>query len=198
MASEINGTSIDAEYPVAGVDNDSQGFRDNFAVIKSSLITAQEEVTTLQNFTAKLNEGNDFLGNTLSNAMLSNMSEHYYNASNVGSGEVSSDQPISFLNGHYQRFVVAAGATISFTLADWPTADNKVSKITLELVRSSADGDNPIVNFQSDVSGQLRTNGTLSLPLTLGNDTFPTILEFWTHDGGLTIYAQSLGQFNAV
>ena len=198
MTSQINGSAIIADYPKAGEDNDSQGFRDNFATIKSSLSTAAIEVTALQDNTAKLNLGNNFLGNTLSNAMLSSVSEHYYNASNVGAGEVTSDQPISFLNGHYQRFVIATGTTINFTLADWPGEDNKVSKITLELVRSSDAGDNPIVNFQSDVAGQLRTNGTLSLPLTLGNDTFPTILEFWTHDGGLTIYCQSLGQFNAV
>ena len=30
--------SIDALYPVAGVDNDSQGFRDNFNVIKAMAV----------------------------------------------------------------------------------------------------------------------------------------------------------------
>ena len=34
MASNIDNTSIDATYPIAGQDNDSQGFRDNFTVIK--------------------------------------------------------------------------------------------------------------------------------------------------------------------
>jgi hypothetical protein len=29
-------TEIDAQFPVAGIDNESQGFRDNFASIKDS------------------------------------------------------------------------------------------------------------------------------------------------------------------
>ena len=34
MASTIDDTSIDATFPVAGQDNNSQGFRDNFNQIK--------------------------------------------------------------------------------------------------------------------------------------------------------------------
>ena len=34
MASNINTNTIDENYPVAGIDNDSQGFRDNFTSIK--------------------------------------------------------------------------------------------------------------------------------------------------------------------
>ena len=37
MASSINPNNIDTTYPVAGQDNDSQGFRDNFTNIKSKL-----------------------------------------------------------------------------------------------------------------------------------------------------------------
>ena len=38
MASNINTTSIDADYPIAGQDNNSQGFRDNFGTIKNNFI----------------------------------------------------------------------------------------------------------------------------------------------------------------
>jgi hypothetical protein len=48
MPSLINYTNIDDTYPIAGQDNDSQGFRTNFYNIKESLRIAQEEVTTLQ------------------------------------------------------------------------------------------------------------------------------------------------------
>ena len=60
MASNIVSDTIEGAYPVAGVDNDTQGFRDNFTIIKSGLSTAAGEITTLQNSTAKLNAGNDF------------------------------------------------------------------------------------------------------------------------------------------
>ena len=41
MASNIISSTIDGTYPVAGVDNDTQGFRDNFTVIKTGLATAE-------------------------------------------------------------------------------------------------------------------------------------------------------------
>ena len=37
MASSLSPSSIDATFPVAGQDNDSQGFRDNFNQIKTDL-----------------------------------------------------------------------------------------------------------------------------------------------------------------
>ena len=53
MASNIISDTIDAAYPVAGVDNDTQGFRDNFTVIKTGLATATSEISTLQSSTCK-------------------------------------------------------------------------------------------------------------------------------------------------
>ena len=47
MASNISTTNIDETYPVAGQDNDSQGFRDNFSQIKTQLGTASTEITTI-------------------------------------------------------------------------------------------------------------------------------------------------------
>ena len=38
--SNIDSTSIDATYPVAGQDNNSQGFRDNFNTITSTNMMA--------------------------------------------------------------------------------------------------------------------------------------------------------------
>lgn len=49
MASRIDNTRINAGFPVAGQNNDSQGFRDNFANIKLGLGTANSEITELQN-----------------------------------------------------------------------------------------------------------------------------------------------------
>ena len=70
MSSNINYLSINENYPVAGVDNDTQTLRDNFDTIKTSLRRAQEEVTDLQNNTAKNNNDNDFNLNIIGNAVL--------------------------------------------------------------------------------------------------------------------------------
>jgi hypothetical protein len=48
MTSQINTSNIDANFPVQGQDNPSQGFRDNFSHIKINFDTAAEEITTLQ------------------------------------------------------------------------------------------------------------------------------------------------------
>ena len=48
MSSNINPNNIDTTYPVAGQDNDSQGFRDNFTNIKNNFTEAQTELNDLQ------------------------------------------------------------------------------------------------------------------------------------------------------
>jgi len=47
--SQITATSslINTLYPVAGVDNDTQGFRDNFEYIQNALTTASNEISDI-------------------------------------------------------------------------------------------------------------------------------------------------------
>ena len=49
MASAINPNNIDGAYPIAGQDNDSQGFRDNFTNTRTNFAFAAAEITDLQN-----------------------------------------------------------------------------------------------------------------------------------------------------
>lgn len=48
MPSNINPNNIDITYPIAGQDNDTQGFRDNFRNLKNNLSTARTEISALQ------------------------------------------------------------------------------------------------------------------------------------------------------
>ena len=50
MASSITTTNIDATFPVAGQDNSSQGFRDNFTASKNNFTYAKSEIETLQTY----------------------------------------------------------------------------------------------------------------------------------------------------
>jgi hypothetical protein len=52
MASNINPNNIDITYPIAGQDNDTQGFRTNFTNIRNNFNVASSEITAAQ---AKLN-----------------------------------------------------------------------------------------------------------------------------------------------
>jgi hypothetical protein len=48
MASLINPAKIDATYPIAGQDNDTQGFRTNYQNIKNNFTVAAKEITAVQ------------------------------------------------------------------------------------------------------------------------------------------------------
>jgi hypothetical protein len=50
MTSQINPNAIDATFPISGEDNSAQGFRNNFAAIKNSLVYAKAEISNLQEF----------------------------------------------------------------------------------------------------------------------------------------------------
>lgn len=65
MSSNINYTAIDVTYPVAGIDNNTQGFRDNFMAIKNGLSTASSEISELQNSISFIGR-TDVYGNTTS------------------------------------------------------------------------------------------------------------------------------------
>jgi hypothetical protein len=48
MTSNIYTSNINVYFPIAGLDNDSQGFRDNFQAIKNAVDEAANEITELQ------------------------------------------------------------------------------------------------------------------------------------------------------
>lgn len=110
MTSQINYTSINENFPVAGQDNDTQVFRDNFDTIKTSLSIAKEEITTLQDNTAKLNNDNDFGLNIIQNAVLQNNRIQKYNNSLV----TASPTTVDYENGEYQIMTLGADVTVDF------------------------------------------------------------------------------------
>lgn len=79
MTSAINPNNINGAYPVAGQDNNSQGFRDNFTNTKTNFQYAKDEISDLQSkavLKAALvgtTLNNDMGGSVLSNAQLQNM-----------------------------------------------------------------------------------------------------------------------------
>lgn len=194
--SNIISDTIDGAYPVAGVDNDTQGFRDNFTIIKTGLATAQSEITTLETSTAKLNASNDFLASDVTNANFSLNTEKYHNI-----GTVITGQNISFLNGPYQSAAInlAEGVdNISFALADWPDRDH-VAKMTVQLLGNDTA---KTVTFTVDGGGTIKYNSTYprvggTATLTVDSSEDPIIIEFWTYNQGTTVYAEHKGRFEA-
>lgn len=48
MASTINTVNIDINFPIAGQDNDTQTFRNNFSAIRNNFAAAATEISALQ------------------------------------------------------------------------------------------------------------------------------------------------------
>jgi hypothetical protein len=185
MASNINYTDIDATYPVAGQDNDSQGFRDNFSTIRNSLQEAQSEITTLQSDTAKLNATNDFNGNIIQEADFKAVTEFVNPSVNI-----TASQNISFLAGHYQ--IIQVGNSITLTFDDWPDS-GKMGKIRLQL---TSDGSARTVTWAT-TAGSIKDDGNaLWSSFILTSDEDPVIADFWTVNGGTTVFAQIVGSFS--
>lgn len=120
MTSQINFSGIDSEYPVAGKDNDSQGFRDNFSLIKTGLATAKDEITTLQSnavLTASLDD-NAVVVNNLNQSVIDNgVYNRFYGTAYVTT-VTQSTQDIDLTKGILQVFKITKNTI--FTFKNWP------------------------------------------------------------------------------
>lgn len=129
--SNINPNNIDGTYPIAGQDNDSQGFRDNFTNIKNNLLFARDELDDLQqkvvlkeSLTGALLE-NDFGTNLIYNATVKDFGETRY-----ALGTLSSTVTLNHQNGHYQT--VTTGGSITLAFSNFPAA-GILGRIRLEV-----------------------------------------------------------------
>jgi len=183
--SDIDSTSIDATYPVAGQDNNSQGFRDNFNTIKSSFATAKTEITSLETNTAKLNSNNNFAGNEVSGALFKSNFVKSHSA-----GSVTTDQNISLSNGNFQTITV--GANVTLTLADWSSQANALESVVVQIIKSGGDR---TVTWAAD-GGTIKTASGFPSPFVVDSTTNPLVVEFYTNDNGVTVFARYIGQFS--
>ena len=95
--STINTNGINVNYPVPGVNNNSQGFRDNFVAIKTDLNTAASEITDLQNKVvvkqalSGYNVNNDMANTIISNAVTKTFRASTYDLGSNLSGSIVID-----------------------------------------------------------------------------------------------------------
>jgi hypothetical protein len=190
MTSAITTTNIDGAFPIAGQDNNSQGFRDNFTNIKTGLNTAKSEITALQTNTAKLNANNNFNGNMIENAELNQV---YGSVRN--NGTISTTTSIDLENGPLQIYTLAGSATLQFT--NWPASD-LYAKIRLHLKSNTADSSVINVTFSTEAGGTILKSGdgaAFPSPFTLNINGAFRVVEAWTYNAGTTVYLKYLGEF---
>ncbi len=116
MTSQIDPNNIDAEYPVAGQDNSTQGFRDNFSFTKINFQNAKSEITDLQNkVLLKSALTGEVLDNNLNGALLYGARIQNFSASQTDLGSVSGAIVVNYAAGHYQIININSSVTVSFT-----------------------------------------------------------------------------------
>lgn len=197
MTSNINYTSINENFPIAGQDNDTQVFRDNFDTIKTSLRTASTEITDLQDNVARVDiDSNDFNLNTITNAVFLNVREEKNDLGSIS----ASTQEIDFQNGSY--VILRAGNSMSLEFSNFPGDGNivpvevtpiGVGKLVLELY---GDGTSRTITFAAPGGMTWKKNSSFPGVLTVSSTEDPVIIEVWRHSSEV-MFANYLGQFTA-
>lgn len=182
MASNINPQNIDGAYPVAGQDNDSQGFRDNFTNIRTNFGYAANEITELQNKAIlKSALTGTVLNNNMGGSILSNAQMQAMTETRVALGSVSGPQTINIAAGPYYTLSTSGSVSIGFSN---PPAAGVTARIRLLItvtnvshtltLPSSVQADNP-----PSIQGLVNNIITFAVPGTYE-------FEFETNDGGST------------
>jgi len=184
MASNIDSTSIDATFPVAGQDNNSQGFRDNFNIIKSNFASAKSEITNLQDNTAKLNANNNFAGNQLSGAVLIG------NYIKTHTMSASQNEDINLELGNFQ--VINVSADVTLTLNNFSDQNSVIESVVVHLIKTGVDR---TVSFAVN-GGTLKKDSNFPDPFVVDSETNPKAIEFYSYDKGSTVFARYIGQFS--
>jgi hypothetical protein len=131
MASQINPQDIDGSYPVAGQDNNSQGFRDNFTNIKTNFGYAETEITALQTNGVFTNVNNNMNNYNISAVNLNDVSTTR-NLIATTTGSIAVDYTL----GQYQTIGATTGS-ISLSFTNFP-ASGKYGSVCVQITVGSA------------------------------------------------------------
>jgi hypothetical protein len=193
--SNVNPNNINGAYPVAGVDNDSQGFRDNFTNIKNNFTYTAAELSDLQ---SKAIVKSALTGTTLNNNMagtlLSSAQIQDFRETEYDNGIISTNVTLDHTRGHYQK--VQTNGSITLAFANFPAAGT-VGRIRLKLnVTNSAHtvilpASVTIATGATYIQEYNQLTNTLSFN---GSGVGIYWFEFISDDAGNTVYIQDLSR----
>ena len=198
MTSAINPNNINGAYPVAGQDNNSQGFRDNFTNTKTNFQYAADEISDLQSkvvLKAALTGttlDNNMLGSIVSNGVVQN-----FGLTRVALNTVSGSVNINYAAGHYQTLTTSGSVVLAFSnlppsgVAAVITVQITVSSATHQVTLPKVDFATPVeFNTASGIIGYNPSDNRVSFAAP-GIYTF----QFVTSNGGNNY---TVSQTNAV
>lgn len=133
MTSNINPNTIDGAYPIAGVDNDSQGFRTNFTNIKNNLSYAKSEIEDIQNKAILKGAltGGSTLNNNMGGAVISSAEIQDFRETVIDLGTVSGSITLNHSASHY--YTVTSSGSLTLTFSQFPPS-GKLGRIRLKAI----------------------------------------------------------------
>jgi hypothetical protein len=190
--SGINTNGINTKYPVPGVNNNTQGFRDNFTNIKNNLSTAAREITDLQSKVVVKSAltgstvNNDMANTLISNALVRSFRATTYNLGNniTTSGETASLK-INVSLADVQYGTITGDTVLDF--GGWAPAGTQSN---VQLILSVANA-NATLTFPDTIIG---ANG---FPVQ-GMTTSARVLENYASNSSSTVPAASTSYTNKV
>lgn len=194
--STINTNGLDVNYPIPGINNNSQGFRNNFTNIKQNLDIASAEITDLETSVVVKNAiGDAAIDNNMANVLIANAStlgfrSTMYNLGGSISGGILVDLGIADV--HYGTL----GGNVLFSFGNWaPTGT--LSKVTL-MISTSNTAANYSMQFPSEVIFSSDDYGTTLLnnfanvgnlaTLTFPHNCTQLVFDCYSVDCGNAIY----------
>ena len=182
MTSQINPNDIDGAYPVAGQDNDSQGFRDNFTNTATNFQYAADEITDLQqNAVLKAALTGTTLDNDMNGSLLYNFEASQVAGTVNPLGTTSGTVTLNWDNGSYQTLTTSGSVVLGFT--NFPASGVSASIVLRITVSSTA----YTLTLPAAVSiGTANLQGYASNVITFST-TGTYIFEFTTVNGGSAI-----------
>lgn len=194
MASNINPNNIDGSYPVAGQDNNSQGFRDNFTNIKVNFQYAEEEINDLENnVVLKAALSGSTLDNNMDNNTIYAVNLNDVSTTRIASATTTGTVTLNYASGQYQTVAPSTGSiTLAFT--NWPASGYYGQlRVAVTVTNTAYTMTLPVAVTQGTTGVQGYSSGVITFATT---GTF--VFDFSTADGGSTIAINDVTRANNV
>jgi len=190
MSSNINPNNIDGTYPIAGQDNNSQGFRDNFTQTKVNFQFAADEINDLQTkVVLKAALTGTTLDNNMNDALLYAALIQDFSAVKIAPSPIAGTLTLNYASAHYQSYSSASAGSVTLAFSNFPvsgaygymklqiTITNVAHTLTLPAAVSVG-----LTGIQGISPGTSGVSNTITFATT---GTFE--FGFGSYDGGSTI-----------
>ena len=196
--SDVTSDGLSVNYPIAGVDNNSQGFRDNFNVIKTAIDQTRAEFNKFGTHALLKTPltGTGLVENNIAGGEIINggYNKFYGRSASIDrTSETGTTIDISLYNGVFQNIILSVNSTLTFS--HWPTQTNRYACIRIHLTAAqNVTAELSIIDIVS-TSNVTAIRAAAFPAIGIRNDAYHA-LEAYSMDAGVTVFVRYLGRFN--